>query len=104
MACQRGLLECVELLLAKNADVNAAASRVAGVTALQAAAIGGYVAIAMRLLDAGADVNAPAAKFEGRTAIEGAAEHGRLDMVVLLLNAGAEANVRYGKDKRHREE
>lgn len=60
-----------------------------GVTALQLAAIGGYVGIALLLLEKGADVNAPAAKFHGRTALEGAVEHGRIDMLKLLHNAGA---------------
>ena len=60
-----------------------------GGTALQLAAIGGYIPIACKLLSLGADPNAPASKVNGRTALEGAAEHGRLDMVKVLLNGGA---------------
>ncbi len=83
------------------ADVNAPAADEYGLTALQGAAIRGYIGIALILLEAGADVNAPGASHEGRTALEGAAEHGRLDMVQLLLNAGAgtsaSGNSRYGR-------
>ena len=38
-----------------------------GVTALQSAAIGGYIGIVRFLLDKGADANAAAAKKQGRT-------------------------------------
>lgn len=81
-------MELIQLLLDRGADVNAPACQHGGVTALQAAAIKGYVGLAAQLLEAGADVNAPGPE-EGRTALEGAAEWGRLDMVQLLLNAGA---------------
>jgi ankyrin repeat protein len=51
------------------------------VTALEAAAIGGYIGVAKILLDAGADT------CSNKAAIEEAAKHGRIDMVQLLLNA-----------------
>jgi ankyrin repeat protein len=73
-------------LLEKGADVNAPACEYFGVTALQAAAIQGYVRIAQMLITQGADVGAPPSPSEGRTALNGAAEHGRLDMVKLLLD------------------
>lgn len=80
----------VERLLDAGADVNAPPAESRGLTALQAAAIGGFIAPAVKLIELGADVNAPGAAQEGRTALEGAAEHGRLDMVRLLLDAGAD--------------
>lgn len=69
----------------QGADCNAPASDSKGVTALQAAAIGGHLPIAVMLLKAGANINAPAAEISGRGALEAAAEHGRLDIVSLLL-------------------
>lgn len=80
-------MEIIQLLLSRGADVNALAGPIRGATALQVAAIKGYVGLAVQLLSAGADVNAPSS-YEGRTALEGAAELGRLDMVQVLLNAG----------------
>ncbi len=61
-----------------------------GATALQFAAIGGYLGIMYTLWENGADVNAAPAAKNGRTALEGAAEHGKIDIVQLLLNAGAD--------------
>ncbi|KAI8937340.1 hypothetical protein NX059_006546 [Plenodomus lindquistii] len=59
-----------------------------GGTALQFAAIGGYVGVANLLLDYGANVNHPPAEGPGRTALEGAAEWGRLDMITMLVQRG----------------
>lgn len=89
MATRDGSKEIVELLLEHGADVNAPPAREFGATALQFAAIKGFLGIAYLLLQYDADVNAPAAEVDGRTALEGAAEHGRVDMVQLLLNSGA---------------
>lgn len=69
--------------------MNAPAARNRGITALQGAAIGGYLGIVRMLLEAGADPNGEAAEHRGRTALQGAAEHGRLDILQLLLNSGA---------------
>lgn len=55
-------------------------------TALQAAAIKGYLRIAQILLEHGARIDARAGVENGRTAVEGAAEFGCLDMVKLLLD------------------
>lgn len=78
----------MDLFLEAGANVNQNPASHAGATALQFAAIQGYIGIACRLLDAGASVQAPRAERYGRTALEGAAEHGRLDMLQLLLNEG----------------
>ncbi|KAF5673555.1 hypothetical protein FCIRC_8018 [Fusarium circinatum] len=82
-------LTMAESLLRSGANINAAPSFFAGVTALQCAAIKGYIGLVKQLLDAGARVNARGSRHKGRTALEGAAEHGRLDMVEVLLHHGA---------------
>lgn len=61
-----------------------------GGTALQLAAIEGYVGIATLLLEKGADPNFRPAYEDGRTAFEGAAEWGRVDMMLLLMKWGAD--------------
>jgi ankyrin repeat protein len=76
-----------DLLLEHGADVNAPPAEERGVTALQAAAIHGYIPLALKLLERGADVAAAPSPKYGRTTIDGAAEHGHLDMLQLLLNA-----------------
>jgi ankyrin repeat protein len=80
-------IETADLLLDHGADVNAPPAERYGITALQAAAIHGYLPLALKLLERGADVTAEASPVDGRTAIDGAAEHGHLDMLQLLLNA-----------------
>ncbi|KAL3462751.1 ankyrin repeat-containing domain protein [Aspergillus heterothallicus] len=80
-------VELANILLEHGADINAFPAKIRGVTALQAASIGGMFKMALRLLESGADVAAAAAPHEGRTAIDGAAERGRRDMIQLLLNA-----------------
>ncbi|KAJ0421530.1 ankyrin repeat-containing domain protein [Aspergillus carlsbadensis] len=107
-AIAKGLTEIAQLLLDAGADVNAPAAPKCGRTALQAAveagniqfvqllldagadaaAKGGYLGIAMTLLEAGADVNEPPPADGGRTTLQEAAMNGRIDMVQLLLNAG----------------
>ncbi|XRM45210.1 hypothetical protein ABZX51_008308 [Aspergillus tubingensis] len=77
------------MLLDAGADPNQCAAEFRGGTALQFAAIKGYIGIARKLLAKGADVNAKKSLRNGRTALEGAAEHGRIDMLQLLLNEGA---------------
>ncbi|KAF5532224.1 hypothetical protein FMEXI_12536 [Fusarium mexicanum] len=86
LAIEFGHLTVTETLLRSGSNVNAAPSFVAGVTALQSAAIGGHIGLVKQLLDAGARVNARGSRWFGRTALEGAAERGRLDMVELLLH------------------
>ncbi|KAJ6191431.1 hypothetical protein N7519_001452 [Penicillium mononematosum] len=88
IAGEAGNMELVDLLLKAGANVNQTPASRQGATALQSAAIQGYIGISHKLLDAGANVQAPRAERYGRTALEGAAEHGRLDMLQLLLNEG----------------
>ncbi|KAK0653466.1 Ankyrin repeat and KH domain-containing protein 1 [Lasiodiplodia hormozganensis] len=88
-------MEMVKLLLEHGAEVNAPPARDGGGTALQLAAIRGYIGIAWELMTKGANVDAKTSAVNGRTALEGASEHGRLDMVAVLLKAGAAEN---GKD------
>ncbi|KAM5369404.1 hypothetical protein ACJZ2D_009018 [Fusarium nematophilum] len=90
-AVEIGSLEIVDSLLRADpkADINVPPSFMMGVTALQVAAIKGYLGLAKKLLDLGARVNARGARECGRTALEGAAEHGRLDMIQLLVHHGA---------------
>lgn len=59
-----------------------------GATALQLAAIKGYIGIARKLIDLGANVNEGPAESNGRTALQGAAEYGRIDMLQVLFNEG----------------
>ena len=73
--------------MTRGADVNAPPAVRGGATALQLAAIGGYIGIVVVLLDNGANVFASAARMNGRTAREGAPEHGRIDMIKVLFNA-----------------
>ncbi|KAM4063688.1 ankyrin repeats (many copies) domain-containing protein [Hirsutella rhossiliensis] len=80
----------MNLLLEAGAKVDEPPYHIYGATALQLAAIKGYLGIARHLTDLGADINARGAEIHGRTALESAAEHGRLEMVQLLLCRGAE--------------
>ncbi|OJJ48013.1 hypothetical protein ASPZODRAFT_15459 [Penicilliopsis zonata CBS 506.65] len=85
-AMQWGNWDTINLLLEHGTDINAPPARNGGRTALQAAAIHGYVAIAITLLQRGAVVDEPAAPIGGITAIDAAAKYGQLDMLQLLLN------------------
>ncbi|KAI1127294.1 ankyrin [Nemania abortiva] len=92
LACEKGQLEIVRLLISRGAQANAPAANnhlsYHGATALQFATVSGYLEIARMIIEAGGDCNAPAAETCGRTALEGAAEHGRLDMLKYLLECG----------------
>jgi ankyrin repeat protein len=80
----------VERLLQEKADVNtAAAAGYGGITALQAAAKGGHLAVVARLLQEKADVNAAAAESGERTALQAAAEGGYVTVAKCLRQAGA---------------
>lgn len=89
LAVEKCRTNLVNLLVEKGANVNAPPFEHHGATALQFAAIGGFLGLAKTLLTHGADVNAPPAKIDGQTALEEAAEYGRIDMLQLLLNSGA---------------
>ncbi|KAM0541105.1 hypothetical protein ACHAPJ_013372 [Fusarium lateritium] len=82
-------LELTSYLLHKGADINTPPATNGGATALQLAAIKGYLGVAHELLDRGARINVRGAKTHGRTALEGAAEYGRLDMLEFLIHHGA---------------
>jgi ankyrin repeat protein len=68
----------------------------AGATALQLAAIEGYIGLATYLLEHGANPNYPPAEGDGRTAFEGAAEWGRIDMMALLMQTGVQLDMKVG--------
>ncbi|PSR99244.1 ankyrin repeat-containing domain protein [Coniella lustricola] len=84
--------EIISLLLDRGADVNAPASDVAGMTALQAACFWGQTSIVRLLLGKKANVNAPAGKFKGFTALQAASFGGHAELVELLLEHGADVN------------
>ncbi|CEL08208.1 hypothetical protein ASPCAL11359 [Aspergillus calidoustus] len=89
-AVDKANMDLVNLLLRDHdADVNIGPASNGGATALQLAAIRGYLGIARRLVDLHAEVDAPPAEFNGRSALEGAAENGRIDILQMLLDAGA---------------
>ena len=97
-ACHLGHNKVVERLLQEKADVNAAAGRNGGTTALQAAAEGGHLAVVERLLQEKANVNAAAGRYGGRTALQAAAEGGHLAVVERLLQEKADVNAAAGRD------
>ena len=99
MAAGKGNLNHVQMLLQRGANVNALPSEECGVTALQAASIGGHLEIAILLLTAGANIHGAKSSEGGRTALEGAAEHGRLDFVHLFLENDHEIEGFYDRCK-----
>ncbi|KAI9881492.1 MAG: hypothetical protein M1830_000055 [Pleopsidium flavum] len=84
----------VDLILAKGAMVNTAASGKFGFP-LQAVAFAGNVAIARKLLDVGSEIHATGGKYG--TALIAAAFCGHQDMIHLLLDSGADVNAIGGK-------
>ncbi|KAK7999039.1 ankyrin repeat-containing domain protein [Apiospora marii] len=82
-------------LIKKGADVTAPAYPDMGLSALQAAAMKGKIALARYLIIKGAQINEPRAPVCGRTSLEAAAEAGRLNMVQFLLNVGTETKGKY---------
>jgi ankyrin repeat protein len=89
-AVEGGHTEIVHYLLQKGVSSNELPAPRAGATALQLAAIKGFIGIAATLLDKGANVNAKPALLDGRTAFEGATEHGNLEMMTYLVQNGAD--------------
>lgn len=89
-------VELVRLLLDSGADVNAAAGKARGWTALQGACLAGNVEAVEVLLASGADVNAAGSAFKGGPALHAACARGRVALVARLLDAGADVNGRAG--------
>jgi hypothetical protein len=88
-AAAAGHAECVALLLAAGAAVNAAAC---GALPLHRAAYGGHARVVAQLLAAGSRVDAPdTATGDGRTPLAKAASNGHAAVVGMLLAAGADA-------------
>ena len=101
-AAMRGDREIVELLLAKDADVNLRMDGKwgDGSTALMNAVWRGDIEIVRALLDRGADVNIPE---NNETALMKAAERGHTEIVKILLDKGANIHAKdyYGKTALH---
>ena len=95
-------MELINLFLNRGADINGRPARDGGATALQIAAIQGYLGIAHRLIHLHANINAPPARINGRTALEGSAEYGRIDMLQMLLDSGASVTGDDGQRQYHR--
>ncbi len=84
IACQKGHVDTVRLLLEQCADVNRATE--SGATPLYIACSKGHVDVARLLLDNGADANRPTE--DGRTPLLIAGQKGHVDTVRLLLENG----------------
>ena len=96
-AAAKGDLKALTMLLDYGADVNEAAAKLLGRTALQAAALlrpgPKKMAIVNLLLERGADINAdPAAEDCGVTALQAAAIAGDLMLAELFISHGADVN------------
>lgn len=87
----------VKHLITKGADLNAAAAKHGGFTALQAACRAGDGEIVEILLAGGADVNAAGDMRTGGSALHAAAEGGHDEIVRMLLAAGADCNALVGR-------
>lgn len=87
LACLKGQLDIVKLLLARDADVNKT-----GWAPLHYAATGGHTEIMQLLLDQHAYIDAESPN--GTTPLMMAAQYGSAAAVQLLLDAGADANLR----------
>ncbi|KAG8830164.1 hypothetical protein FRC17_005292 [Serendipita sp. 399] len=94
-ACYYGLLPIVEALLGMTTKRTKIDDELG--TALEAAASGGFVAIARRLLEEGADPNAPYCSRFHRP-LQAAASSGNVEVVALLLEAGADVNASGGDE------
>ncbi len=97
VAAGGGHLWATNRLLAEEVDPNWRASnsqskKHMGLTALQAAAKGGYLEVIDELVTTKADVNAGPADDSGRTALQAAAENGHLEVVERLIIARADVN------------
>lgn len=94
-AAEIGNFEITRYLLEKKATVDSNLF-FGGSTALQFAALKGYVGVAILLLEHGANPNYPPGQGDGRTAFEAAAEWSRVDMMFLLMKKGVELDLKIG--------
>ncbi|ETS86960.1 hypothetical protein PFICI_00788 [Pestalotiopsis fici W106-1] len=92
LAVEFGKLGCAKVILESGSNINAPASGVSGMTALQATVYVKNIEMATLLLDSGADVNASASVSHGHTALQFAVRSSNLEMVILLLEHGADVN------------
>lgn len=84
----------VQILLLKDAEINAAASVLAGgLTALQAAACHLDTGLLSFLINEGADVNAAGSPEDGKSALRVAIAQRNIDAVRILLDAGASVTI-----------
>lgn len=86
---QEDYLAMFEALIHAGTDVNLAAWKPYGRTALQKATEDGNSKMVDRLVDAGADVNGPPVRYGGVTALQAAAIGGYLGIAEKLINIGA---------------
>lgn len=94
IAAMVGNQRLVQILLLKDADINAPASVLSpGLTALQAAAQHSDTEILSFLIKEGADVNAPASSSDGSSALRIAIAKQNIEAVEILLDAGASVTV-----------
>ena len=91
LACFFGHTETARELIARGADVNAAADNLSGVRPLHSAAAGKSAEIVVLLLEHGA--TADARQHGGWTALHAAAMHGDTQMVRALLEHGADPDL-----------
>jgi ankyrin repeat protein len=94
-AAEIGHFDILRFLVDKRASIDTTPVY-SGATALQLAAMSGYVGIVAFLLEHGANPNFPPAEGEGRTAFEAAAEWGRIDTMLLLMQAGVQLDMKVG--------
>jgi ankyrin repeat protein len=102
VACERGHVDVVRILLREGADPNQAFTDENAHSPLILASIRGFVQIVDELISAGANVNyaRPTGNIEKRfipgcTAILAACQNGHVDVVRILLRAGADPNQAY---------
>ena len=92
IAAGQGSIKLVNLLLKKQASINAEPIQSCGRTALQAAAEKGNYDLVRILIGAGAHVNAQAGPSEGRTALQAAVDSGNIELIEVLIAYGADVN------------
>ncbi len=92
-ASGEGYLEIVQILLEKDADIDAQGGYYG--TALQAASYGGHLDVVQFLLEQGADINVQGGRYYGN-ALQAASYGGYLEIVQILLAKGADINAQGG--------